>query len=78
MEGDSHADRRELIVRRDGNWTVARTRSRMLDIPDAERRAGARIDRLSDEARHVLQIASVIGRQFHQGAKTCLTEEGLA
>ncbi|MCB0001487.1 MAG: AAA family ATPase [Anaerolineae bacterium] len=69
----------ELIVRRDGNWTVARE-IESLDIPDTLNGVlAARIDRLSDEARHVLQIAAVIGRQFYTRVlENVLTEEGLA
>ncbi|MCA9869918.1 MAG: AAA family ATPase [Anaerolineae bacterium] len=67
-----------LIVRRDGNWTAARE-IESLDIPDTLNGVlAARIDRLSEEARYVLQIASVIGRQFYTRIlQSVLAEEEL-
>jgi class 3 adenylate cyclase/tetratricopeptide (TPR) repeat protein len=51
------------IVREDGHWRVAEDVSVML--PDTLRGVlGARIDRLPEAERHVLQMAAVIGRTF--------------
>lgn len=68
-----------LIVRRDGRWTTVREIA-SLDIPDTLNGVlAARIDRLSEEARYVLQIASVIGRQFYTRVlERVLAEERLA
>jgi predicted ATPase len=56
---------RGLVVRRAGQWmTVGEIQG--LDIPDTVSGVlAARIDRLPEEARYVLQIASVMGRQFY-------------
>lgn len=69
----------ELLERRDGRWTAVRA-IESLDIPDTLNGVlAARIDRLPEEARYVLQIASVIGRQFHTRIlELVLAEEGLA
>lgn len=56
---------RNLVVRADGQWTTA-GKVEALDIPDNLNGVlAARIDRLSEEARYVLQVASVVGRQFY-------------
>ena len=56
---------RGLIARRTGQWMTIGEISD-LDIPDNVNGVlAARIDRLPEEARHVLQIASVVGRQFY-------------
>jgi class 3 adenylate cyclase len=53
------------IVLQDGRWTVVREIQK-LDIPDTLQGVlTARIDRLPEEAKRTLQIASVIGRKFH-------------
>lgn len=55
----------EQIVPENGHWTVVGD-LRKLDIPDTLQGVlMARIDRLPEEAKRTLQVASVIGRQFH-------------
>ena len=52
------------IERRDGRW-VATRELQTIDIPDTLQGViMARIDRLPEEAKHTLQVASVIGRRF--------------
>lgn len=52
------------LVRADGNWIVAKPIN-TIDIPDTLQGVLiARIDRLPEDAKRVLQIASVIGRKF--------------
>ncbi|MBI5304301.1 MAG: AAA family ATPase [Chloroflexi bacterium] len=52
------------IARQDSKWTVTREINN-IEIPDTLQGVlSARIDRLPDEAKRVLQIASVIGRKF--------------
>ncbi len=65
------------IVREDGHWRVGENVSLML--PDTLRGVlGARIDRLPEAERHVLQMASVIGRTFDlRVLKRLVPEEGL-
>ncbi|HVF99718.1 MAG TPA: adenylate/guanylate cyclase domain-containing protein [Chloroflexia bacterium] len=55
---------RGVIVMRDGSW-VAIQGLEKVDIPDTlHGLLLARMDRLSDEVKYALRIASVIGRQF--------------
>ncbi len=52
------------ILQQDGQWIVTREIN-AIDIPDTlQGILTARIDRLSEEAKRALQIASVIGRKF--------------
>ncbi len=52
------------LARQDGQWIVAKPIN-TIDIPDTLQGVLiARIDRLPDDAKRVLQIASVIGRKF--------------
>ncbi|HZQ08508.1 MAG TPA: adenylate/guanylate cyclase domain-containing protein [Anaerolineae bacterium] len=52
------------LTRQDGQWIVAKPIN-TIDIPDTLQGVLiARIDRLPDDAKRVLQIASVIGRKF--------------
>ena len=52
------------LARQDGNWVVAKPIN-TIDIPDTLQGVLiARIDRLPEDAKRVLQIASVIGRKF--------------
>jgi class 3 adenylate cyclase len=52
------------IVRRNKGW-VAGAEIEKVEIPDTlEGLLMARIDRLPEEAKHILRVASVIGRQF--------------
>jgi predicted ATPase len=53
------------IAQQESRWTVTRE-IQSIDIPDTlQGILTARIDRLPDEARRALQIASVIGRKFN-------------
>ena len=53
-----------VIVQKDQRW-MAVDEIIDIEIPDnLQSLLLARIDRLPEEARHVLRIASVIGRQF--------------
>jgi class 3 adenylate cyclase len=55
---------RGAIVRRNGGW-VAGAEIEQVDIPDnLQGLLTARIDRLPDEAKDILRVASVIGRRF--------------
>lgn len=55
---------RGAIARRNGGW-MAGTEIHKVEIPDnLEGLLMARIDRLPDEAKHILRVAAVIGRQF--------------
>jgi predicted ATPase len=55
---------RGKITRQDGHWAMT-GEIQTLDIPDTLHGVlTARIDRLSDEAKFTLQVASVIGRKF--------------
>lgn len=52
------------LARQDGQWVVAKSIT-TIDIPDTLQGVLiARIDRLPEDAKRVLQIASVIGRKF--------------
>jgi class 3 adenylate cyclase len=55
---------RKYLVREDGLWN-ARADIDSVDIPDTlHGLLLARIDRLPDDVRHTLRVASVVGRQF--------------
>ncbi len=55
---------RGAVVRRDGGWTAG-TEIDSVEIPsNLEGLLMARIDQLPDEAKHILRVAAVIGRQF--------------
>jgi hypothetical protein len=55
---------RNIIIRHNGSWRSGQL-PEDLEIPDnLERLLLARIDRLPDDAKQTLRIASVIGRQF--------------
>jgi class 3 adenylate cyclase len=69
---------RGAIIRRDGKW-YAEAEIEGLDIPDnLQGLLLARIDRLSDEAKRTLRVASVIGRQFPVKLLEHVLERGLA
>jgi class 3 adenylate cyclase len=68
---------RGAIIRRDGKWH-AEAEIEDLDIPDnLQGLLLARIDRLSDEAKRTLRVASVIGRQFPVKVLEHVLERGL-
>jgi serine phosphatase RsbU (regulator of sigma subunit)/predicted ATPase/class 3 adenylate cyclase len=53
-----------IIVRQDGGWMVSQGID-SIEIPDSlQGLLLGRIDRLADDVKHVLRVASVIGRQF--------------
>jgi class 3 adenylate cyclase len=55
---------RGAIVHQEGGWTAG-AEIESIEIPDnLQGLLMARIDRLSDEVKHALRVASVIGRQF--------------
>jgi class 3 adenylate cyclase len=55
---------RGAIIQENGNW-IAGAQIDEVDIPDnLQSLLLARIDRLPDEVKHTLRVASVIGRQF--------------
>jgi predicted ATPase len=55
---------RGAVVRQDGGWTAGAEIDNV-DIPsNLEGLLMARIDQLPDEAKHILRVAAVIGRQF--------------
>jgi adenylate cyclase len=55
---------REAIVLENGRW-LAQASIEQVDIPDnLQSLLLARIDRLPDQVKHTLRVASVIGRQF--------------
>jgi adenylate cyclase len=55
---------REAIIRVNGDW-IAADNIAYIEIPDnLQGLLLARIDRLPEEVKHTLLVASVIGRQF--------------
>jgi predicted ATPase len=67
---------RGVIVRDNGDWVAGETIDD-LDIPNSlQGLLLARIDRLSEEAKHTLRVASVIGRQFPLRVLQQVLEEG--
>jgi class 3 adenylate cyclase len=69
---------RGVIVMRDGSW-VAVQGAEGVDIPDTlHGLLLARMDRLSDEVKYALRIASVIGRQFPVKVLEHVLREGVS
>jgi class 3 adenylate cyclase len=67
---------RGVIVRNNGDWVAGEIIDEV-DIPDSlQGLLLARIDRLSEEAKHTLRVASVIGRQFPLRVLQQVLEEG--
>ncbi len=65
------------IVRENGNWRLAQNID-LQTVPDTLQGViMARLDRLVEEARRTLQLASVIGRVFHYPVLTWLTSAAL-
>jgi predicted ATPase len=65
------------IVRRDVGW-VAGAEIDKVEIPDnLQGLLMARIDRLPDETKHILRVASVIGRQFPVRVLEYVLEQGV-
>jgi predicted ATPase len=68
---------RGAILRREGGWTAG-VEIDSVEIPDnLEGLLMARIDRLPDEAKHILRVAAVIGRQFPLRVLEYVLEKGL-
>ena len=68
---------RGAIVHRGGGWVAGEEIDR-IEIPDnLEGLLMARIDRLPDEAKQILRVASVIGRQFPVRVLQHVMEQGL-
>jgi class 3 adenylate cyclase len=62
------------LVSEDGHWKASSDLA-SLEIPDTLQAVlTARIDQLPEEAKHVLQIAAVIGRQFNQDVLEAVLE----
>jgi predicted ATPase len=69
---------RGAIVRQNGGWMAGAEIDRV-EIPDnLEGLLMARIDRLPDEAKHILRVAAVIGRQFPLRVLEYVLKRGLA
>ena len=69
---------RGAIIRQDSGW-IAGAEIDTVEIPDnLEGLLMARIDRLPDEAKHILRVAAVIGRQFPLRVLEYVLERGLA
>jgi class 3 adenylate cyclase len=67
---------RGVIVRDNGDWVAGEIIDEV-DIPDSlQGLLLARIDRLSEEAKHTLRVASVIGRRFPLRVLQQVLEEG--
>ncbi|MFN2219561.1 MAG: hypothetical protein ACK2UA_13215, partial [Anaerolineae bacterium] len=67
---------RGAILRREGGWTAG-VEMDSVEIPDnLEGLLMARIDRLPDEAKHILRVAAVIGRQFPLRVLEYVLEKG--
>ncbi|MDD3627377.1 MAG: AAA family ATPase, partial [bacterium] len=55
-----------LIIKKGSNWVIGKE-IKKIDIPDnIQDIIMSRIDRLEEESRHVLQLASIIGREFSE------------
>jgi class 3 adenylate cyclase/tetratricopeptide (TPR) repeat protein len=57
-----------LLVRRDGSWIAAGDLGALAVPPTVAALLAARLDRLSDDERHAIECASVIGKEFFAGA----------
>jgi len=65
------------FLRLNGGWTLTGDLSRLAIPPTIHALLGARLDRLDDDERAVIQRASVIGRVFWWGAVSFLSTEEL-
>jgi tetratricopeptide (TPR) repeat protein len=64
-----------LLRRDDGHWLPTRDLSTVTVPPTIQALLAARLDRLADEERQVIERASVVGRTFYRGAVTELAPE---
>jgi class 3 adenylate cyclase/tetratricopeptide (TPR) repeat protein len=65
-----------LLRRDDGKWVVAGNISNVRAPPTINALLAARLERLSEEERQVIEAASVVGNVFYWGAVTELSPEG--
>jgi class 3 adenylate cyclase/tetratricopeptide (TPR) repeat protein len=65
-----------MLARSDGQWKVAGELSAITIPPTVQLLLAARLDRLRDDERRVLQAASVVGKEFWRGAVAALIPEG--
>jgi len=66
-----------LLHRHGGSWTLVANLERISVPPTVEALLAARLDRLNDEERQVIERASVAGRVFYSKAVTELSPEHL-
>jgi tetratricopeptide (TPR) repeat protein len=66
----------ESLVRSDGGWEVSGDLSGIAVPPTIQLLLAARLDRLGEEERRVVQAASVVGKEFWRGAVAALLPEG--
>jgi class 3 adenylate cyclase/tetratricopeptide (TPR) repeat protein len=66
-----------LLVRRDGDWAVTGELATVPVPPTIQALLAARLDRLGDQERTVLERGSVVGKVFYRGAVTELSPEPL-
>jgi len=66
-----------LLRRENGSWVVERDLSDISVPPTIHALLAARLDRLDDEERELLERASVEGNVFHGGALRALSENGV-
>jgi class 3 adenylate cyclase/tetratricopeptide (TPR) repeat protein len=64
-----------LLRRDDGHWVPAGDFDRVAVPPTIQALIAARLDRLDDEERAVIERAAVVGRIFYRGAVTDLSPE---
>jgi predicted ATPase/class 3 adenylate cyclase len=66
----------DVLVRSNGSWEVSGELSAIAIPPTIQLLLAARLDRLGEEERRVVQAASVVGKEFWRGAVTALLPEG--
>jgi class 3 adenylate cyclase/tetratricopeptide (TPR) repeat protein len=66
----------DVLVRSNGSWEVSGELSAIAIPPTIQLLLAARLDRLGEEERRVIQAASVVGKEFWRGAVTALLPEG--
>jgi len=64
-----------LLRRDEGHWAPSGDLDRVAIPPSVQALIAARLDRLADEERAVIERASVVGRIFYRGAVTDLSPE---
>ena len=67
----------ELLTRRGDRWTPARSLEDVSVPPTISALLSARLDRLSEHERDVLERAAVCGKEFHRGAVVELLPESV-